>query len=913
MTSPVRVAVPVALMVFTMIVVYGALEMSDSGKSALDIIWDMMYGKKEKPVENENSQEMEISCMGSDQNGFYEMDEGRNCILKGCSTDYLQQNNACVKLATFIGNEAVDCEISGYTYGACTPKPNRRCGEGAGTREKYPIIEEFASGGGTCEYSTFEDCDIECPTTCGLKPEDYSAVDNALCIGVKSGDGESITLGVESGYCGEGTEQLQIIPGNISESVVQELGFETVQKYLEYANPNGVCRTTEPAGCNVSCDQTTSDGNPLENVGCDYNRSEYAYISDTEGKAVCFNSQSVNEYLNPTPGGGLNKPVPLETIIAKDIENDDLTYDMSKIDDDKKTGLYLLYRSSTDMSYDNLVKNKCHLYKTQPCDAPKESVDCVLGNSVPDTCDIFNGCGQSYSKTITRVLERQAFGDGKTCIQKYGESDYHGKTYRSTDNCQNADPCCEDSDYKPVEGTCNSEGIQTFRLDDDNCEKTNLLGDVSYESPEEVTRLCKVNCEMNDWTDVTGTCNQDPNRPGKKQQTRTVKTEPQNGGEACPTDRVQYLDCDVDCVGDWSNPWSACSKTCGTGTQTKTWKVTSAALNGGTCVEEGTTQSQDCNTQACPVNCVGDWSNPWSGCSEDCGPGTQTKTWKVTTAAQHGGTCVNEGTTKRQDCKIKECPVPCVGDWSNPWSACSKTCGTGTQTKTWKVTSAAQHGGTCANEGTTKRQNCNTQACPVPAVCGWTNTGGCSVSSGKQTQTRTTTTAAKHGGTACGSETQEIACTPTGFDNERVYIKDPFGGYLGQSKSNKWLHHADYQQPNRYTGIYESRVDKTYFTLDGSFDNVTIKGGVNDKYCANSVCDKDSPDDFVYAHISSMKVNGYFKFEKQSDGGFKIYPKYHDGTRTRRFIYRKSKDRIYTLPGTSMTSDDYDVFYLEAA
>ena len=801
MTSPVRVAVPVALMVFTMIVVYGALEMSDSGKSALDIIWDMMYGKKEKPVENENSQEMEISCMGSDQNGFYEMDEGRNCILKGCSTDYLQQNNACVKLATFIGNEAVDCEISGYTYGACTPKPNRRCGEGAGTREKYPIIEEFASGGGTCEYSTFEDCDIECPTTCGLKPEDYSAVDNALCIGVKSGDGESITLGVESGYCGEGTEQLQIIPGNISESVVQELGFETVQKYLEYANPNGVCRTTEPAGCNVSCDQTTSDGNPLENVGCDYNRSEYAYISDTEGKAVCFNSQSVNEYLNPTPGGGLNKPVPLETIIAKDIENDDLTYDMSKIDDDKKTGLYLLYRSSTDMSYDNLVKNKCHLYKTQPCDAPKESVDCVLGNSVPDTCDIFNGCGQSYSKTITRVLERQAFGDGKTCIQKYGESDYHGKTYRSTDNCQNADPCCEDSDYKPVEGTCNSEGIQTFRLDDDNCEKTNLLGDVSYESPEEVTRLCKVNCEMNDWTDVTGTCNQDPNRPGKKQQTRTVKTEPQNGGEACPTDRVQYLDCDVDCVGDWSNPWSACSK----------------------------------------------------------------------------------------------------------------TCGTGTQTKTWKVTSAAQHGGTCANEGTTKRQNCNTQACPVPAVCGWTNTGGCSVSSGKQTQTRTTTTAAKHGGTACGSETQEIDCTPTGFDNERVYIKDPFGGYLGQSKSKKWLEHADAQSQNRYTGIYESKVDKTYFTLDGSFDNVTIKGGVNDKYCANSVCDKDSPDDFVYAHISSMKVNGYFKFEKQSDGGFKIYPKYHDGTRTRRFIYRKSKDRIYTLPGTSMTSDDYDVFYLEAA
>ena len=95
MTSPVRVAVPVALMVFTMIILYGALEMSDSGKSAIDILWDMMYGKKEK----EKPQDMEISCTGSDQNGFYQMDEDRNCTLKGCYTGYLSQNNACVKRA----------------------------------------------------------------------------------------------------------------------------------------------------------------------------------------------------------------------------------------------------------------------------------------------------------------------------------------------------------------------------------------------------------------------------------------------------------------------------------------------------------------------------------------------------------------------------------------------------------------------------------------------------------------------------------------------------------------------------------------------------------------------------------------------------------------------------------------------
>jgi len=70
----------------------------------------------------------------------------------------------------------------------------------------------------------------------------------------------------------------------------------------------------------------------MEDIGCNYSRTKYAYISDTGGKAVCFNTQSVNQYL----GGTLDKPQPLETIIAKDIENDDLTYDMSKIEDDKK-------------------------------------------------------------------------------------------------------------------------------------------------------------------------------------------------------------------------------------------------------------------------------------------------------------------------------------------------------------------------------------------------------------------------------------------------------------------------------------------------------------------------------------------------------------------------------------------------
>jgi hypothetical protein len=45
--------------------------------------------------------------------------------------------------------------------------------------------------------------------------------------------------------------------------------------------------------------------------------------------------------------------------------------------------------------------------------------------------------------------------------------------------------------------------------------------------------------------------------------------------------------------------WGACSASCGGGTQTRGWTITSDETNGGTCPERGQTESQPCNTDAC--------------------------------------------------------------------------------------------------------------------------------------------------------------------------------------------------------------------------------------------------------------------------------------------------------------------------
>jgi hypothetical protein len=97
---------------------------------------------------------------------------------------------------------------------------------------------------------------------------------------------------------------------------------------------------------------------------------------------------------------------------------------------------------------------------------------------------------------------------------------------------------------------------------------------------------------------------------------------PASGGGTCITEKseqVQRTSCNpqindpaIDCVvGDWFTTVE-CSATCGTGTMTQIRPVTTDDENGGVPCPALTRQVA-CNTQACPINCIGVWDR--SGCS----------------------------------------------------------------------------------------------------------------------------------------------------------------------------------------------------------------------------------------------------------------------------------------------------------
>ena len=143
---------------------------------------------------------------------------------------------------------------------------------------------------------------------------------------------------------------------------------------------------------------------------------------------------------------------------------------------------------------------------------------------------------------------------------------------------------------------------------------------------------------------------------------------------------VSERECNLDLCPSWKySSWTACSASCGTGSQTRTasCQAGSKVVSDDECdsIQRQPT-SQTCLESVCPI-----WVPlNWSICSKSCDTGKR----HIIFECKKNGTVVpsslcNENTRKQatEDCNTKQCPKWVKGEWSQ----CSASCGGGVQTR----------------------------------------------------------------------------------------------------------------------------------------------------------------------------------------------------------------------------------------
>ncbi|XP_070574887.1 SCO-spondin-like [Ptychodera flava] len=278
-----------------------------------------------------------------------------------------------------------------------------------------------------------------------------------------------------------------------------------------------------------------------------------------------------------------------------------------------------------------------------------------------------------------------------------------------------------------------------------------------------------------EWSECSGTCG-----GGTHSHTRTCTNPPPAfGGNDCEGDAEQYGECNsspcpID--GQWSawGEWTACTRTCGGGSRTRSRSCSDPppAFGGVDCDGDSSETDTTCGDAWCRID--GKWSKwtQWSECTVTCSFGYQTRNRNCSEPAPAfgGRNCpgfgIYENWVQEESCmgELMYCPVDGnFTEWT-PWPDCPVPCGGATIMRNRSCTNPApMHGGRDCEGNTTEIMDCNTMPCGVNGgFSPWSNFSDCSVTCGGGTKFRTrtcTNPAPTYGGRPCkGKTVQSRSC-----------------------------------------------------------------------------------------------------------------------------------------------------------
>ena len=382
-----------------------------------------------------------------------------------------------------------------------------------------------------------------------------------------------------------------------------------------------------------------------------------------------------------------------------------------------------------------------------------DPINCIHSPwSAWSTCD--RGCGSGTQERSRTVVQKAYFG---------GTCDWQNTQSRAC----NTQPCAQEcimSDWTPFSqciATC-GKGVQTrTRIVLQQPSDGGRPCPAARETSACDAGWCPKNCEVSrwsDWSDCSLTCG-----AGTQSRSRVIYQHADVGGFECPPLAEQKSCnthvCATDCmVSEWGS-WTACSLTCSWGQQTRARRTVRAASHGGKGCPSTHTK-RPCHESHCPVHCsVSAWGQ-WGVCTATCGRGKQVRSRNVLVHAQLGGyTC--PALQEWEECNIDACPVDCVvASWST-FGACTHSCGGGMQTRSRAVLAHSAHGG-LGCPLVSDRRVCDEQPCPLDcSVHQWGAFSQCTQScgdAGTKMRWRETNYVARFGGKPCPATKETVPC-----------------------------------------------------------------------------------------------------------------------------------------------------------
>eukprot|EP01012_Entosiphon_sulcatum_P049575 TRINITY_DN6820_c0_g1_i6.p1 TRINITY_DN6820_c0_g1~~TRINITY_DN6820_c0_g1_i6.p1 ORF type:complete len:7637 (+),score=112.47 TRINITY_DN6820_c0_g1_i6:5459-28369(+) len=400
------------------------------------------------------------------------------------------------------------------------------------------------------------------------------------------------------------------------------------------------------------------------------------------------------------------------------------------------------------------------LVETRECNLQPCSVDCLVSDwEAWSPCSV--NCGGGERVRIRSVTQAPANGGGACpALQEFAPC--------NTQLCATDCKLSEWSEWTPCNRACGGglrSRTRSVVVPSSNgglpCPSTSDL------RQEEDCNLnpCPIDCVTSSWSawsPCSVACG-----TGQQSRSRAVTTQAQFNGQTCPplseTQPCNTQDCPPTAcvVSSWSD-WSPCTKPCGSGKTTRTRSIDVAPTGNQVC--PALTETRTCNDQACPVDCVvSEWSN-WDTCSKDCGGGLQKRTRNILVGTSNGGALCPVDLSESQPCNTNACPHDCtLSEWSD-WSVCDQACGGGIQRRSRKIATPAANGGKECSGALEDTMHCNVQPCPIDCVVsGWSEWSTCTATcgGGDRQRTRSVLVATSNGGKACPTLLEVSACNPT--------------------------------------------------------------------------------------------------------------------------------------------------------